>query len=227
MNAFDRAVPRIPILNWCMNAGTLASCNFSQAPAATAATIDRYDKRNRKNRDDAISLQRQLATVGSNGVLYGGIGGYTECYDADIAFRERQQSLGRARDWMTFMWDEQLRRTHQPLRAADTGPRPPRGFSVTDILESSEIEDPLVAEHPSTLLPPASHEPLTMRSVALRSDQRGWDDTDVRTNQCIVGVTQLREEAAALAKAFAAEAQQAEPTPFFVEQRPMLPAQDP
>jgi hypothetical protein len=43
MDAFDRAIPRIPILNWCMNAGTLASCNFSHAPAATAANIDRYD----------------------------------------------------------------------------------------------------------------------------------------------------------------------------------------
>jgi hypothetical protein len=202
MTAFDRAVPRIPILNWVMNASTLASCNFSHAPAATAANVDRYDKRNRKNRDDAVKLQRQLATAGSNGVLYGGIGGYTECYDADVVFRERQQSLGRARDWMHFMWDEQLRRTHQPLRAADAGPRPPRGFSVTDILESSEIVDPLVVDHPSALLPPSSHDPLTMRNVALRSDQIGWDNTDVRTNQCVVGVTYLREEAAALTEAY-------------------------
>ena len=89
-------------------------------------------------------------------------------------------------------------------------PDPPRGFSVTDILESSEIEDPLVAEHPSALLPPASHEPLTMRNVALRSDQIGWDNTDVRTNQCVVGVTFLREEALALTQAYNL-AQRAEP----------------
>ena len=69
MAAFDRATPRIPILNWCQNAGTLASCNFSHALAATAASIDRYDKRNRKNRDDKYRLQRQLAHVGWNDVL--------------------------------------------------------------------------------------------------------------------------------------------------------------
>jgi hypothetical protein len=194
MNAFDRAVPRIPILNWCMNAGTLASCNFSHAPAATAASVDRYDKRNRKNRDDAVSLQRQLATVGSNGVLYGGVGGYVECWDADLNFRDRQQTLGRGRDWMNFMWDAQLRRTHTPLRAADSGPRPPRGFSVMDVLGSYVVPDLTDPNHPSMLLPPASHEPLNGRNAALRSDQGGWDDTDVRTNQCIVGVALLQEE---------------------------------
>jgi hypothetical protein len=106
---------------------------------------------------------------------------------------------------------------------------------VTDILESSEIVDPLVVDHPSALLPPSSHDPLTMRNVALRSDQIGWDNTDVRTNQCVVGVTYLREEALALTQAYnlahcdepvaaaqqteqpvlpAIEAQQAEPMPM-------------
>jgi hypothetical protein len=215
MNAFDRAVPRIPILNWCMNAGTLASCNFSHAPAATAASVDRYDKRNRKNRDDAVSLQRQLATVGSNGVLYGGVGGYVECWDADLNFRDRQQTLGRGRDWMNFMWDAQLRRTHTPLRAADSGPRPPRGFSVMDVLESYVVPDLTDPNHPSMLLPPASHEPLNGRNAALRSDQRGWDDTDVRTNQCIVGVALLQEEVQHYAEA---QSRGAEPSPASDEE---------
>jgi len=79
-----------------------------------------------------------------------------------------------------------------------------------DVLESYVVPDPADPNHPSMLLPPATHEPLNARNAALRSDQRGWDDGDVRTNQCLVGVTLLQEEVQHYAEA---QARGAEPSP--------------
>ena len=84
-----------------------------------------------------------------------------------------------------------------------------------DVLESYVVPDLIGPNHPSMLLPLASHEPLNGRNAALRSDQRGWDDTDVRTNQCIVGVALLQEEVQHHAEA---QAQGAEPSPASDEE---------
>ena len=83
-----------------------------------------------------------------------------------------------------------------------------------DVLESYVVPDLTDPNHPS----------MHGRDAALRSDQRGWDDTDVRTNQCIVGVTELQDEVQHYGDA---HAQDDEPAPAYVEERPVIPAQLP
>ena len=115
------------------------------------------------------------------------------------------------------MWDATMRKSNTPLPAADAGPRPPRGFSVLDVVENYVVPDPNDLNHPSVRLPLASHDPFRISDAALRSDQVGFDDTDVRTNQCVVGVTELQAEAQ----------HYVEMAPAPAEERPVIPAEDP
>ena len=82
--------------------------------------------------------------------------------------------------------------SHPPLSAADTGPRPLRGFSVLDVVASYILEG-FDECHPSMSLPPAPHDPFRVSDAALRSDQVDFDES--RTNQCLVGVAELQQEA--------------------------------
>ena len=62
-------------------------------------------------RSKAIKLQQYLATVGVNGIRYGGADGFAKCWDDNPDWASRQAALGRSQTWMT----EWLPDTYQPI----------------------------------------------------------------------------------------------------------------
>jgi hypothetical protein len=167
MRAFDRAVPGRQILDWCWAATTLSSCSYASVAARTVV-VDRYNLSIRKNRTDAIQVQKVLATAGYKGTLYGGRGGYRRCCAENDDYRVAQAALGRRPDWIEHC----LPLSYNKFFAGT--PLPPElGFSITRRAEPSDIVASLTT-HVSRRWPSASRAPFLLNRAGLRTDQEGF-----------------------------------------------------
>jgi len=187
MRAFDRAVPGRQILDGCSAAATLSSCSYANVSARVATAKNRYDKTTRKNRTDAIQTQKQLATVGHRGVLYGGRGGYRRCCNENEEYKAAQAALGRRPDWVEFM----LPANFPAVEASPDAPGP--RFFVTDRADPTEIVRSLCT-HVSRSWPPGSREPFLLSRAGLQTDQEGFGFDEAEL--AITGARSLARETA-------------------------------